>query len=188
MRRLSASSSLVAIVAAWLFAACTTTTSASRPRTEQELVKMNRLLQGREVELRIERTDRNAADVVNGTDVSFQATEVSWTDPKGARRAVPAELLHRLKYLSPESSRARGFWEGGGLGLLIAGAGAALIAGLATSDDPPCGTEQYFCFRGTRAEKALVGGIVFGLLGFGVGGAIGAAVGHHDELDFTANQ
>jgi hypothetical protein len=172
-------------IAALLLGACTTTTAISRPPTDQELEKLNRVLQGREVELRLTRYPQ---ETVQGTNVSVQAGEVSWTDPNGERQHVPAELLRSLKYLSPESPRSRGWWQGSGLGFLIGGLGAALITGLTSSDASPCSGEVFYCFSLSRGQKALLGGILFGLVGALVGGATGVAIGHHDQVDFTGDQ
>jgi hypothetical protein len=91
-----------------------------------------------------------------------------------------------LKYLSPEKPRIRGFWDGAGIGVL-AGALGGVAIGVASGNDSPCprGSEQYFCLSATRGEKALIFGVVLGLLGTAVGAAIGAIVGHHDQVEFT---
>jgi len=167
-----------------LLGACTTVTSASRPPAENDVERINLALRDREVELRL---GSDHQEVVVGTAVLVEPAGVVWTDRTGQRLRAPAELLHSLNYLSPEHPRVRGFWEGGGMG--VAGGGAlGVVIGLASGDDPPCGSEQFFCLRGSRGEKAVVGGVILGLLGLVVGGSIGVAVGHHDQVEFTATR
>jgi hypothetical protein len=63
------------------------------------------------------------------------------------------------------------FWTGAGIGVLIGGAAGAIL-GYSSGDDDP---GMMFTF--TAGQKALMGGIGFGLVGLLLGGIAGAGAG-----------
>ena len=67
---------------------------------------------------------------------------------------------------------AEGFGIGGGIG--VAG---GVVLGLASGDDPPCEDGRWCLFNMSAGEKAVFGGIVFGMLGGVIGLASGALRG-----------
>ena len=64
-----------------------------------------------------------------------------------------------------------GFGIGGGIGF-----GVGVLIGIADGDDPPC-NDHGFCIDFTAGEKAVLGGIILGILGGGVGAIAGIVRG-----------
>ena len=91
------------------------------------------------------------------------------------------EVLYPGQVYQVESvDRARGFFEGAGIGVL-SGAGAGIMLGLLDGDDDP---DQLFAFSAT--DKAMLYGTLFGILGAGAGCVIGALVGSTDVYTYPA--
>ena len=66
-------------------------------------------------------------------------------------------------------NRVNSFLIGALFGVIVGG-----TIGMMAGDDPPCGTNDWFCSPVKAEEKAVIGGISMGLLGAGAGLIIGS--------------
>jgi hypothetical protein len=111
------------------------------------------------------------ADLLGVDAPNLQLRGVWAGDPEAATYVQ----LHDVKALEVRS-HAWGAVEGLGVGLLT-GAVAGAFVGY-TSEDAQC----FVCF--SAKERAVLGGIGFGLTGALVGVVLGAIVGHVDRYEF----
>jgi hypothetical protein len=179
----------IAILFVLLAGACTSTTELHRPLNKSTLGWLNWEVEGREVDLTwrapttataAEQAQVDLAGRVPTAEARVHAdgAEQVRVDSdavhfvrRGEQREVPTDLLRSLEYLSPDHPRLRGGLQGLAFGTpitvlsLMAWGSSALCEG-----DPSC-TRQ-------AATTALVG-LGIGLL---VAPAIGALIGHHDEV------
>lgn len=88
---------------------------------------------------------------------------------RSTRLTVPRDAIARMDLSRGRRSAGGRLLNGAGIGLLVGGLGGALI-GLVSGDDQSQGFGSF-----TATEKAALGGIGLGALGFVVGAAVGLA-------------
>jgi len=182
------------------FVSCTTTREAKLPLAEEEIRALNDELRDREVSInatgpRAPVYEGPAAEDgfddrynVVGRGLLLDSQTASWSDARtGQKKALPLATLKSLTWLSRGHPRVVGFFQGAALGLI-----GALPAGLAVAGASQRGCQSYFgggpdCRRSPSFDPTL-GGIGGALAAVLIGGAFGAIVGHHDEIEFTSSR
>jgi hypothetical protein len=115
---------------------------------------------------------RVAADSTSLT-LLLEPSEMSalWGEPShGAKRDTILSTLAITRMTT--KSRLRGVLDGSLLGLVIGAVGGAIL--FAAIDDPV-----------PVEDRAVIGGVVFGVIGTGVGLVLGAVVGSRDVYDLA---
>ncbi len=165
------------LVATFAFAlACSSTRTLQRPLTDVARAELKEQLPSN-----VDVTWRDGSTVTRepALNLSIPGPNATWTHAvTRQKRDVPEAALQSIEW----NSHGRG----AGQGFLIGGIGAAVlgaVVGYASGDDPRCGSETYFCVRGSASEKSVVLGVL-GFLGGGlVGALVGASAGSKTHLD-----
>ena len=161
--------------------ACTTTREIVLPAGDAEIRDLNERWRDREVELDVAE-DPSTIHKTNGRSLVLRVSSARWSDSQGTQEvALPS--IKSVRYLSPESPRTRGFWEGMWPGLLIGGLGGAAL-GPTIFSDSSCNVGAMFCFQPPTSVKVGVGAVIGAVIGAAIGGSAGAIVGHHEEVRF----
>lgn len=107
----------------------------------------------------------------DGYNILVSQSKTSWLVPDThEEKTVPTADIREITF----KNTGRGALQGLGLGFV----GGAVTGALAASSDPGTG----FVF--SRAEVALLAGVIFGLAGGAVGITLGGAIGSKDSFDF----
>jgi len=122
--------------------------------------------------LRLEKEDGR---IIRGELLEVQGESLIILDHEGLEKS--SYRLEELKRIVIE--KKSGLLKGLGLGLLIGGGGGAAI-GLISGNDK----QGFFAF--TAGDKAILGGIAFGLLGGLSGAVLGALSGADESIDVRA--
>jgi len=134
--------------------------------------EVNAATQSRTVQLRL-------ADgrTLQATDLDIAPDVASYVDADGQMHTVATDAIEQVAFVQG----GRGALDGLGIGLLMGGAGGAMI-GLASGST--CNEDDLFCDPGFYAA---VSGALFGTIGGLVGGAIGSARGHRTVYRLRAD-
>jgi len=173
---------MAVLAAATMLSGCTHVHPSDPTAPGLRLEDLNQSLEGRTVSVTLlDGTEFGAASVVVRVDTTSLVPqgEPSWKPPTRAAlgRAFPTSEVESLTV----TQRGRGAFEGGMLGLLI-GAVAGAVVG-AASYEPSSG--DFESGPGSSGEAAVGYGLIFGVVGAGVGLVAGASVGSSDVYDLT---
>lgn len=150
------------VLTALVLTGCTSTRVAD-PQAPRPYTEVNEAVQGRVVQLHL-------ADgrTLRATDLDVAPDVASYMDADGQMHTVATDRIEQIRL----TQHGRGALDGLGVGLLMGGAGGAMIGfGLGSA----CSEDDLLCDPGFYAA---ISGALFGALGGLVGGAIGSARGH----------
>jgi hypothetical protein len=157
--------------------ACTTTRELQQPLGAAEIRELNESMRDRDVQLGYLRPGEVVYTDLDVSQVHIAPVATQFL-VEGKPGEVPTLALHSLTFLSPGSPRMTGAVHGliGGLGLVALGGIASLLIGATCPQTESC--------TGEIAVPLLIGGA----LGLVVAPALGAAIGHHDEVIINSRQ
>lgn len=121
------------------------------------------------------RLEREGGRIVRGELLEVEGESLVILDNENMAKS--SQNIRELRRIVIEKKSS--FLKGMGLGLLVGGGGGAAL-GLLSGDDE----RGWFSF--TAGEKALMGGIGFGLLGALAGGILGGLSSADESIDLTA--
>lgn len=114
---------------------------------------------------------------LHATDLDLTPDVASYVDADGQMHTVATDAIEQVAFVQG----GRGALDGLGIGLLMGGAGGAMV-GLASGST--CNEDDLFCDPGFYAAAF---GALFGAIGGLVGGAIGSVRGHRTVYRLRAD-
>ncbi len=169
---------IVALSTALLFAGCAHVRPADPTAVGVDLDDINARLAGQMARVRLaDDTELIAHDVRISTESvffrpqRFPHLESPW--PTREVRELPISEVHSIEVTRRSRGAADGALIGTGVGIL---AGAAIGAAINEADEAPIWSNE---------TGALVGSVVFGVLGAGVGLVVGVGLGSTEVFDLT---
>ena len=163
--------------------ACASTHTVHVPLTKESRAELAELLPG---SADIAWREGGAVSREAAVDISIADGVASWVRAdKAEQRRVPEAALRSMDWNSHSRGAGRGALIGGlSLGLFMATYQAATGR---SSQCPGPGHEVFFCISGSRAEFAVLAGVLGFVAGAIIGALIGAVSGTDQHVEFVAD-